>query len=403
MPTSSPEAYRLYLQGRDYWFNRVRTPANKAAVIESFGRALALDPEFALAHAAVADVHGHHYITRTDDSPGRLALQRRHAEEAFRLAPDLPESHRAMGGWYYSDRDYPRAIGWLRRAVVGLPNDHEVWARLGQANRRMGNADEALAAHVKTTQLAPSDAERFKELGVTYTWLHRHEEAVAALDRAVELAPESMFYALFRAAFMRNRSGQADSLRAILARVPFDKLGDSRRLALELLHSDRLADSMVRVAATAPDSGFVGQIYYVPAALYLAWAQQVRGDSLAAARAFGEALVVVDSTLRGKPDDERVHAARGFILAGLGRRDEARDEARWLRRSAPYRTDRFQGPYVGLNRARIFAQVADVEEALREVEALVVRPSPMSAYDLLHDALLAPLRNQPRFRDLVAR
>ncbi len=403
IPTSSAEAYRLYLQGKDYWLNRVRNLANRTIVIESYDRALALDPEFALAHAAVADVHGHLYITRIDDSPARLALQRAQAEEAVRLAPDLPEAHRAMGGWYYSARDYPNALEWLGRAVVGLPNDDEVWARIGQANRRMGNADEALAAHVKTTQLAPSDAERFKELGVTYNWLHRHDEAVSALTRAVELAPNSPWFALMRAKSLADWSRHADSLRVALSRVPFNDLGDFKRQALERLYADGQADSMIRVAATAPDTGFVGQTHYVPAALFLAWAQRIRGDSMAAAGAFGEALRSVDSALRVNAADERVHSARGLILAGLGRRDEARDEARWLRRSVKYRIDKFQGPLVALNRARILAQIGDVEEALREVAGLVLKPSPTSAYDLEQDPLLDPIRNDPRFREMVAR
>ena len=89
---------------------------------------------------------------------------------------------------------------------------------------------------------------------------------------------------------------------------------------------------------------FEGQDFFLPSSLYAAWAHQLRGDRSAARAAFDSARVLLDSALRELPDDWRVHAARGLALAGLGRRDEALREARWLQQSEVYREDAYQGP-----------------------------------------------------------
>ena len=51
-PTADPEAYRLYLKGRYFWNRR---PQGLFKSIEYFEQALARDPDFALAHAGLAD------------------------------------------------------------------------------------------------------------------------------------------------------------------------------------------------------------------------------------------------------------------------------------------------------------------------------------------------------------
>ena len=405
IPTAHPEAYRLYLQGRDYWTRgQNRSRADMQIAEESFERALALDSGFALAHVALSDIHGFNYLTRYDHSAARAALAREHAEAALRLAPDLPQAHLAMGSSYYRGAgDYPRALVELQLALNGLPNDVEVWARIGQVHRRMGNAEEALAAHLKTTQLSPLAPELFKELGVTYGWLHRFPEAVAAYDRALQLQRGRNLVAILRGAAFHNGQGEVDTLRKALASVPWQLMGDFRQYALFLLHAEGRADSMLRIAKEAPDGAYVGQTYTVPGPLYAAWAHQLRGDRIAARRSLDSAQAMLDSMLAHRPNDERLHAARGLTLAALGRRHEALGEARWLRRSVAYREDKFQGTIVALNRARILAQLGDTDEAAEEIEPLLSRPSMVSAHALRIDPLFAPVREHARIRALLAR
>ena len=408
-PTANAEAYRLYLQGREYYSRPGYLRQNQEMAQQLFERALALDPDFALARAALSQVHGSMYWWRYDPSAARAARQREEAEAALRLAPDLPQAHSAMGlAHYRGRRDYRRALEEFAIALAGLPNDAELWALTGYVHRRLGNWNEVVAAFEKATQLAPLDANLFYDLaGQTYEVMHRYAEAVRAYDRALSLVPDLHVAAIRRGETYVLWQGQLDTLRTVLSQVPRDaELGTRGDVAAQraaLLLWERNADSLLQMLQTARVDVFDGQDFFLPTALYAAWAHQLRGDHAAARAAFASAHVRLDSVLRELPDDWRVHAARGLALAGLGRRDAALREARWLRQSVVYREDAYKGPSVAEDRARILAQAGEADAALDEIERLLARPSWLSVHTLRIDPRWDPIRNDPRFQALLRR
>jgi len=402
-PTANAEAYRLYLQGREYWSRPGYLRQNWEIAQQLYERALGLDPDFALAHAALSQVHGAMYWWRYDPSQARAARQREEAEVALRLAPDLPQAHIAMG-WahYWGRRDYRRALDEIAIALKGLPNDAELWTIIWAVHRRLGNWNEALAAFEKAAQLDPRDATLFSNLGSTYQFLGRYADAVHAQDKALSLAPDLHVDAIQRGSAYAHWRGQLDTLRAALSRVPRDAEGVAIGHA-ELLLWERNADSLLQMLQIERADVFKAGDFLRPKALYAAWAHQLRGDHAAARAAFDSARVRLDSALRELPDDWRVHAARGLTLAGLGRRDEAIREARWLQQSVEYRKDAFTGPEVAEARALILAQAGDAGAALDEIERLLAGPSWLSAHALRLDPRWDPIRDHPRFRALLAK
>jgi TolB-like protein len=117
-PTADAEAYRLYLQGREYRQRPGWVRQNWEIAQQLFERALELDSEFALAYAALSEVHGRMHWFRYDTSPERVARQRETAETALRLAPEAPEARMAMGLWHYwGRRDYADALRELDVAL----------------------------------------------------------------------------------------------------------------------------------------------------------------------------------------------------------------------------------------------------------------------------------------------
>jgi serine/threonine-protein kinase len=346
---------------------------------------------------------------RYDPSPARVARQREEAEVALRLAPDLPQAHVAMGiSHYFGRRDYRRALDEFAIALKGLPNDVELLRWIAAVHRRLGNWNEALALFEKATQLNPRDANLFGDLGgQTYRFVRRYPDAVRAFDQALSLAPGYNEAAIFKGWTYVIWHGQLDTLRAVLSRVPRDaELGGygnvaAHRAALLLL--ERNAESLLQMPQVASEDVFVGQDIYLPSALYAAWAHQLRSDHAAARAAFDVARVRLDVALRELPDDWRVHAARGLALAGLGRRDEALEEARWLQQSVVYREDAFVGPALAEERARILAQSGDARAALDEIDKLLAGPADFSVHMLRLDPRWDPIREHPRFKALLAK
>ena len=403
VPTTNPEAYQLYLQGREYYTRPGRPRQNTEIAQRLYERALALDPDFALAHAALSEVHGRMHWYRWDPSPARVARQLEEAQAALRLAPDLPQAHVAMGlGHYWGRRDYRRALQEFRAALEGLPNDAEVWTWIGAVHRRTGSWDEVLGAFEKAIQLAPRDANLFYNLGgTTFVILHRYADAMRAFDNALSLAPDLHQAALWKGWTYVRWQGQLDTLRAVLSRVPSDaelglETGTAQRLRWE-----RQADSMLQILKMERVGVFDNVFLFQPGSLHAAWAHRLRGDGPAARAAFDSARILLDSVMRELPDDWRVHAARGLALAGLGRRDEALREARWLRQSLIYREDAFAGPLLAEDRARILAQAGESGAALDEIERLLARPSFLSVHTLRLDPLWDPIRDHPRFKALL--
>jgi serine/threonine-protein kinase len=408
-PTTNAEAYRLYLQGREYAARPGSLRETAEASQQLYERALALDPNFALAHGALSEMHGVMYWFRYDPSASRAARQRNEAEAALRLAPDLPQAHSAMGlAHYWGRRDYRRALDEFAIALKGLPNDTWLLWLMGAVHRRLGHWDKVVAAYEKVAQLNPRDANLFFDLGgQTYLTMHRYADAVSAYDRALSLAPDLSPAAVWRGLTYALWQGQLDTLRTVLGRLPRDaELGERGSVPAQraaLLLWERNADSLLQMPQIARGDVFVAQEFFLPSALYAAWAHQLRGDHAAARTAFESARVRLDSALSELPDDARVHAARGLALAGLGRRDEALREARWLRQSVVYREDAAGGTVLAEDRARILAQAGDAGAALDEIERLLAEPSFLTVHKLRLDPLWDPIRDHPRFKALLAK
>jgi len=403
--TDNPEAYRLYLQGLEYYRRSGYQRRNLEIAQDLYERALALDSTFALGHAALSDVHGRISWFRYDPSPERLVWQREAAEAALRMEPDLPQAHWAMGNYHYQGRrDWDAALEQYRIALEKLPNDAELWARIGFTHRRRGEWDEVLAVFDRAVALDPRNADVLGDLGgATLSQLRRYDEAVKLYSRALELAPDAAVFEVLPRLF----HGQMDSLKAVLDRHPleadFGFKGSAAGLRALTLLWEREADSLLLLLQRFDQTVFSSNSFYHPTALYAAWAHVLLGDDAAAEGAFASALALLDSVMAVIPEDWRVHSARGMALAGLRRNREAEAEARWLQQSQVYREDAHEGPGLAEDRARILAGIGQTEAALQEIERLLAGPSMLSVHTLRLDPRFDPIRHDPRFQALLVK
>jgi tetratricopeptide (TPR) repeat protein len=120
--TTNPEAYRLYLEGRQLWYGR--TPAGLKRSIDLFQQAIAADPSYALAYTGLADTYNvasSYGIGITPRQARLLADEASH--KALELDDSLPEAHTARAaaltmGWRWSEAE-PE----FRRAIELNPNN----------------------------------------------------------------------------------------------------------------------------------------------------------------------------------------------------------------------------------------------------------------------------------------
>ena len=402
-PTQNRQAYAFYLQGRDYFWRAGFLRPNLEFAQRLYEQALALDPAFALAHAALSNLHFAMYRF-CDPSPARLEQARREATLALRLAPDLPQAHLAAGMMHYTAGDPRGALAEFKLGRRGAPNDAELWGWIGNVNLDLGNWDSAIVAVEHARRLDPRNANLLHGIGDKYHYLHRYREAIEAYRSALALAPDLVQTRLSLAWSYILWKGELDTLRAVLRGLPQDAeagLGGGRiigdRFALFMM--ERRPDSALSLLRVLPWAIGRSADATLARATQAAPAYILRGDTAAARAAYDTAAAILDSRERAHPEDVGVHAARGAVLAALGRREEALREARWLEQSDAYRQDRDEAMGVAL----ILMRVGEIDSALPHIARALAGPSTTTAPYLRLATDWDPFRNDLRFRALMAK
>lgn len=182
---ADPDARSAYLHGRFYW---TRRPRESAKALASLERAVALAPDFAPAHAALADV----YNTLGSWESGALtpteAFQRaqKAAQRALALDPCCAAAHTSLAyATAHFDWAWTRAEQQFERAVTlepGYAHAHHWRAHLLVARRRF---DEGLQASQRALALQPLDV----IINVHLAWHHwLARDADAAIEQAARTA-----------------------------------------------------------------------------------------------------------------------------------------------------------------------------------------------------------------------
>lgn len=187
--TENTAAYHLYLKGRYYWNKRTEQALNKA--IECFDQALAIDPNYALPHAGVADCY-----TKLGDvgvtamlPRDAFARARAAALRALKIDNSLADVHASLGHidmhqfrWADAERDFKRAI----ELNPNYATAHHWYAYYMAFNQRF---DEAMAKIEVALKLDPLSLPIADSVGEFLYFARRYDEAIAQLHKTLEMEP----------------------------------------------------------------------------------------------------------------------------------------------------------------------------------------------------------------------
>ena len=129
-PTENLQAYDLFLRGKSYARRPLRQDLEFA--LQMFESAVAMDPSFALAHAAIANASAqyHYHFERSKAWVDRALAS---AQRAAALQPNLPEVQVAQAWILYAQGDYAGAIGRVRQAIERRPDCEGAYYLLSRA------------------------------------------------------------------------------------------------------------------------------------------------------------------------------------------------------------------------------------------------------------------------------
>jgi serine/threonine protein kinase/tetratricopeptide (TPR) repeat protein len=185
-PSGSEEARQLYTAGR-YYATR-RTAEGMRQAIERLTRAVELDPQFALAHAELADCYS--LLNWYVEPPPAEAWQRakQSALQAVAADPELAEAHASLGFVKLNyDRDWEAAERELRKAILLKPGIQVAHRWYAFSLSAMGRHEEAFAEIERARQISPQSPVLATAVANVLFLAGRYDDTIAQCRRALEL------------------------------------------------------------------------------------------------------------------------------------------------------------------------------------------------------------------------
>jgi pentatricopeptide repeat protein len=208
-PTANPEAYELYLKGRFFWNKRTGGDLRKS--IEYLKQAIAKDPNYALAHAALADSYGLLRFYGGASPAESIVPATAAAKKALELDDSLAEPHASLGLIATEELEVHRGVSELERAVQLNPNYATAHHWLSLAFTALGQSDRSIKELKRAVELDPLSMVINADLSIGYIYARRYDEAEAQARKTLEIDPGSFLahYYLGMALQLKGRLKEA--------------------------------------------------------------------------------------------------------------------------------------------------------------------------------------------------
>jgi adenylate cyclase len=213
---------------------------DNAAALRLINRAIALDPNYAHAHAWKACILGQSWVYGFS-ADREATFQEAVAEVQTALALDSNDSdvHRILAAVSLASGQHEKAIYHQDRALSLNPNDDLIVVQQGELLTWLGEPEQGIVWIQKAMRLNPYHPERFwNHLGRAYFVARRYSEAAEAFARIT--APDHLHHAFLAACYAQN--GDAHRARIHVEEVLRRQPGFSVETYLQTLHYKRDSD-----------------------------------------------------------------------------------------------------------------------------------------------------------------
>ncbi len=369
--TSSEEARKEFLQGRDL--------AERLLIqnsLQHFDKAIALDPNFALAHLNRANAsptakeffdHLNHAVSLADKasegerllilgteagSNGNPTKQKELLEKLVATYPNDERARFNLGGYYFGQQEFDSAIVHYRKATELAPTYSPAFNILGYALRQKENYTEAEQAFRKYIELIPNDPNPYDSLAELYLKMGKFDEAIAQYNKALGIDSNFVNSHLGIGAALMYQGKPAEA-EAEFARITGKARSDGERrqalFALTVLAADggKLDQALAEVDKQYALGEKTSDVANMSGDL------QLKGNILLemakyddAKQAFDRALKLTSDSSLSQPIKDNARLVNHFNLArvALGKNDltTAKTEAEEFRKGAEANKNSFQ-------------------------------------------------------------
>ena len=249
--TSSEEARKEFLQGRDL---AERLLAQDS--LQHFDKAISLDPNFASAELGRAGAsaipkeffeHLKKAVSLADKaSEGEKLLilateagtnadavkQRDYLEKLVTAYPNEERAHFNLGGYYFGQQDYAKAIDHYKKANELAPHYSPAYNILGYAYRQNGDYANAEQAFKKYIELIPNDPNPYDSYAELLLKMGKFDDSIAQYRKALSIDSKFMASHVGIAADLTYMGKPSDALVELQKITDTARSDGDRRLAL---------------------------------------------------------------------------------------------------------------------------------------------------------------------------
>jgi len=333
-----------------------------------------------------------------------LEKAKHYIDKSFELAPESPEVYLALGKYYYHGYlDYDNALDTFQEGLNIDPDNGEIIEYIGYVKRRQGKFAEAIEYFEKALEKDPASAILNHSIGYTYLLLRDYQKASRYIDKAFYFAPElgypyhsrAKIYLLFNGdissakRFLQNNLGiiTQERDRVIVTLSEILKLSGDYEEAL-----DQLSNSLLKII---DDQFYFRPIEQLRAEIYyMQGNEKLKNDNLLAAKS------IIESRLKDRPEDARMHSALGLVYARLDYKENAIAEGKKGVELLPVAKEAWRGYFRELDLAKIYTIVGEPELAIQKLDYLLSIPGELSVPYIKIDPVWNDLLDLPQMKEV---
>lgn len=401
--TSNPLAYEVYLKGIHALPGGHGAESDFRKARRLFEQAVALDPGFTEAWAALSDADKGLYWFGYDTTPSRLAMARASIERAMELEPDSHAARFQLADFFYRQRNYDEALVEFSSLFKERPNDAAVMQYMGYLWRRQGLFEQGIDALERASRLDPLNSYLLLETAWTHTHVGNIERAREMIEQSRVADPNEDWVYLIGVMVCWSAGGP-DALpcaRGYLEQFPRPRSVYPAWFWMLQLLMEGNPQQALELMKNYPEPVLLMQARYLPI-------EQVRGELLLALGRADEARPLleraVDLLLARRaetPDDFRVPSALAQVYAALGMKEEALASAAEAIDAIPLSKDALVGTDILFAAAEAYATAGEDELALDTMAKLHAVPAIYRNTWWTENPAFAELADHPRFQSLV--
>ena len=406
VPTQSLEAYEAYLRARNL-LSSTGYNLDKYLAAEPYTKqALALDPNFALAHLQLSDIHGNLVWIGYDVTPEReQAALAALDSAAVLLDSGSPELSAAQGEFLYRFKsDFVGAERAFQEAHTAMPGSAVVLEQIGYTQRRLGQWEQSVSSLLSAAELDPANASAMTGATETLRMMQQWSRLEDALLKARERFGDDTEFAVEAAMLPLHSKGDVVAARERYTHIRSNSGENYFNVTVDLPWYERDFHGVIKAwqhPAIQEYGSLAGLTGYRQ--LQMAMAYRFLGEVDRAELELRDAIRLL-TNMDGNRPNQIIAYELGIlaqVLALLDEEDRAIEIAEEATELLSVQSDAVDGPWMRHILCWVLAKTGEYDRALEIVAEQIDKPAGFNRWDLYLDPRWDFFRDDERFNDLI--